>query len=44
VLTRDNVYTVEAKTLDADAQHLLQVYASGDGGNDSYGRIVIRKR
>jgi len=29
---------------EADAQYLLQIAAAGDGGNDSHGRIVIRKK
>jgi alpha-N-acetylglucosaminidase len=44
VETKDNVYTVTVKQLDAEAQYLLQVSASGDGGNDSHGRIVISKK
>ncbi len=44
VVTKDNVYTVEVKQLDKNAQYLLRMAAAGVGGNDSYGRIVIRKK
>ena len=44
VVTRNNVYTIEVKQIEADAQYLLQIAATGFGGNDSHGRIVIRKK
>ena len=44
VETKDNIYTIKVRQFDADAQYLLQISASGDGGNDSHGRIVISKK
>jgi hypothetical protein len=44
VVTKNNVYNIEVKQLEADAQYILQIAAAGDGGNDSHGRIVIKKR
>ena len=43
VITKDNVYALDPGVLDPHAQYLLAVSASGDGGNDSHGRIVISK-
>jgi len=43
VVTKDNVFRLNGGTLKPGAQYLLRVYASGDGGNDSSGRIVIRR-
>lgn len=43
-VTKDNVYALQAKQVKPDAQYFLRISAAGDGGNDSHGRIVIRKK
>ena len=43
VVTKDNVYVLDAGVLDPHAQYLVLISASGDGGNDSHGRVVISK-
>ena len=43
VVTKDNVYALDAGVLDPHAQYLVLISASGDGGNDSHGRIVVSK-
>lgn len=43
VVIKDNTYSLDSGVLDIHAQYLLLISASGDGGNDSHGRIVISK-
>ncbi len=43
VVTKDNVYRLMIGALEPGCQYLLQVHASGDGGNDSHGRIIVQK-
>ena len=41
VVTKDNIYTVEADTLREAAQYFLRLSVTGKGGNDSSGVIVL---
>ena len=43
VVTKDNSYILNADPIKRDAQYLLRITASGMGGNNSEGIIVLRK-
>ena len=43
IVTKDNVYRLDVGQVKPAVQYLLRLTVSGDGGNDSKGRIVIEK-